>query len=206
MDRVPVRVKICGVRRLADAEAAVAAGADFLGLNFHPPSPRYLAPEAAAELAAALPGVALVGVFVDRPRAEVERIAALVGLTALQFSGHEDPAYCAGWAWRTVKTLHLAPGTDAAALAAGYATDYLMADASVPGLMGGTGVALDPALTAGLTAERLFVAGGLRPETVAEVVRRVRPYAVDVASGVESRPGEKDHAKLQDFIRRAKAA
>jgi phosphoribosylanthranilate isomerase len=206
MDRVSVRVKICGVRRLADAEAAVAAGADFLGLNFHPPSPRYLRPEAAAELAAALPGVALVGVFVDLPRAEVERVAALVGLAALQFSGHEDPAYCAGWAWRTVKTLHLAPGTDAAALAARYTTDYLMADASVPGLLGGTGVALDPALTAGLPAERLFVAGGLRPETVAEVVRRVRPYAVDVASGVESRPGEKDHAKLQDFIRRAKAA
>jgi len=199
-------VKICGVRRLADAQAAVAAGADFLGLNFHPPSPRYLEPEAAVDLAAALPGVALVGVFVDLPRPEVERIAAMVGLTALQFSGHEDPPYCAGWAWRTVKALHLSPGTDAGALAARYATDYLMADVLVPGMLGGTGVALDPALTAGLPPERLFVAGGLRPETVAEVVRRVRPYAVDVASGVESRPGEKDHAKLQDFIRRAKAA
>ena len=199
-------MKICGVRRLADAEAAVAAGADFLGLNFHPPSPRYIEPAAAAELAAALPGVALVGVFVDLPRADVERIAARVGLTALQFSGDEDPAYCAGWAWRTVKVLHLAPGTDAGALAGRYATDYLMADTAVPGLRGGTGVALDLALTAGLPAERLFVAGGLRPETVAEVVQRVRPYAVDVASGVESGPGEKDHAKLQDFIRRAKAA
>jgi phosphoribosylanthranilate isomerase len=206
VDVVPVRVKVCGVRRLADAQAAVAAGADFLGLNFHPPSPRYLEPEAAAELAAALPGVALVGVFVDLPRAEVERIAARVGLAALQFSGHEDPAYCAGWAWRTVKALHLAPGMDASALAARYATDYLMADVLVPGMQGGTGVALDPALTAGLPPGRLFVAGGLRPETVAEVVRRVRPYAVDVASGVESRPGEKDHAKLEDFIRRAKAA
>jgi phosphoribosylanthranilate isomerase len=206
MDGVSVRVKICGVRQLADAQAAVAAGADFLGLNFHPPSPRYLEPEAAADLAAALPGVALVGVFVDRPRAEVERIAARVGLTALQFSGDEDPDYCAGWAWRTVKTLHLVPGVDAAALAARYATDYLMADAFVPGMSGGTGVALDPALTAGLPPARLFVAGGLRPETVADIVRRIRPYAVDVASGVEARPGEKDHAKLQDFIRRAKAA
>jgi phosphoribosylanthranilate isomerase len=206
MDGVPVRVKICGVRRLADAAAAVAAGADFLGLNFHPPSPRYLEPEAAVDLAAALPGVALVGVFVDLPRAEVERIAARVGLAALQFSGEEDPAYCAGWPWRTVKTIRLAPGLDASTLAARYATDYLMADSFVPGLAGGTGVALDPALTIGLPRERLFVAGGLRPETVAEVVRRVRPYAVDVASGVESRPGEKDHAKLQDFIRRAKAA
>jgi len=206
MDVVPVRVKICGVRRLADARAAVAAGADFLGLNFHPPSPRYLEPEAAAELAAALPGVALVGVFVDAPRARVEDIAARVGLTALQFSGDEDPAYCAGWPWRTMKALRLGAGVDAPALAARYATDYLMVDTLVPGMMGGTGVALDPALARGLPAARLFVAGGLRPETVAEVVRRVRPYAVDVASGVESRPGEKDHARLQDFIRRAKAA
>ena len=206
MDVVSVRVKICGVRRLADARAAVDAGADFLGLNFHPPSPRYLEPEAAAELAAALPGVALVGVFVDAPRARVEDIAARVGLTALQFSGDEDPAYCTGWPWRTVKALRLGPGVDAPALAARYATDYLMVDTLVPGMKGGTGVALDPALAEGLPSERLFVAGGLRPETVAEVVRRVRPYAVDVASGVESRPGEKDHAKLQDFIRRAKAA
>jgi len=206
MDVVPVRVKICGVRRLADAQAAVAAGADFLGLNFHPPSPRYLEPEAAAELAAALPGVALVGVFVDAPRARVEDIAARVGLTALQFSGDEDPAYCTGWPWRTMKALRLGAGVDGPALAARYATDYLMVDTLVPGMMGGTGVALDPALARGLPAERLFLAGGLRPETVAEVVRRVRPYAVDVASGVESRPGEKDHARLQDFIRRAKAA
>jgi phosphoribosylanthranilate isomerase len=206
MDVVPVRVKICGVRRLADARAAVAAGADFLGLNFHPPSPRYLEPEAAAELAAALPGVALVGVFVDAPRARVEDIAARVGLTALQFSGDEDPAYCTGWPWRTMKALRLGAGVDGPALAARYATDYLMVDTLVPGMMGGTGVALDPALARGLPAARLFVAGGLRPETVAEVVRRMRPYAVDVASGVESRPGEKDHARLQDFIRRAKAA
>jgi len=206
MDVVPVRVKICGVRRLRDAEAAVAAGADFIGLNFHPASPRYLEPEAACELAAALPGVALVGVFVDAPRRRVEEIAARVGLTALQFHGDEDPAYCTGWAWRTVKVLRVLPGMDAVRLAALYATDYLMIDAFVPGLAGGTGVPLDPAVTVGLVTERLFVAGGLRPETVAEVVRRVRPYAVDVASGVESRPGEKDHAKLEDFIRRAKAA
>lgn len=203
---MPVRVKICGIRRVEDARAAVAAGADFLGLNFHPASPRYLDPEAARDLAAAVPGVALVGVFVDAPRARVEAIAARVGLAALQFHGDEDPAYCAGWPWRTVKALRVPPGTSAAGLAARYATDYLMVDAFVPGVAGGTGVALDAAATAGLPPERLFVAGGLRPETVAAVVRRVRPYAVDVASGVEMRPGEKDHAKLEEFIRRAKAA
>ena len=137
-----VRVKICGVRRLADARAAVVAGADFLGLNFHPPSPRYLEPEAAVELAAALPGVALVGVFVDAPRARVEDIAARVGLTALQFSGDEDPAYCTGWPWRTMKALRLGAGVDGPALASRYATDYLMVDTLVPGMMGGTGVAL----------------------------------------------------------------
>jgi phosphoribosylanthranilate isomerase len=206
MVAMPVRVKICGIRRLADAEAAVAAGADFLGLNFHPASPRYVDPEAARDLATALPGVALVGVFVDAPRARVEAIAARVGLAALQFHGDEEPEYCRGWAWRTVKAVRVPPGASAAALAARYATDYLMVDAYVAGIAGGTGVALDPRATVGIARERLFVAGGLCADTVAEVVRRVRPYAVDVASGVESRPGEKDHAKLQDFIRRAKAA
>jgi phosphoribosylanthranilate isomerase len=201
-----VKVKICGVCRVADAEAAVRLGADFLGLNFHPASPRRVTDEQAIAIAAAVPGTALVGVFVDAPRAQVEDIAARVGLTAVQFHGDEDPAYCTGWAWRTIKALRVPPGTDAAALAARYETDYLMLDAYVPGVAGGSGVALDPTVATALPAARLFVAGGLRPETVGDVVRRVRPYAVDVASGVECRPGEKDHAKLEAFIRRAKAA
>jgi phosphoribosylanthranilate isomerase len=203
---VTVRVKICGVCRVEDARAAVAAGADFLGLNFHPESPRYLPPEHARTLAEAVPGVPLVGVFVDAPRERVEAVAALVGLAALQFHGDEPPAYCRGWPWRTIKAIRARPGVVPAEVAAAYATDYVLLDSFVPGTPGGTGRALDPASALGIPPARLFLAGGLAPETVAAAVRRVRPYAVDVASGVERRPGEKDHAKLEVFVRRAKAA
>jgi len=203
---VSVRVKICGVCTLEDARAAIAAGADFVGLNFHPASPRHVTPEAACEIAQAVPGTALVGVFVDAPRARVEEIAARVGLSVLQFHGDEDADYCRGWGRRTIKAIRARPGADLAALAARYPTDYLLLDSFVAGQAGGTGVALDPARAAGLPAARLFVAGGLRPDTVAEVVRALRPFAVDVASGVEASPGRKDHAKVEEFIRRAKAA
>jgi phosphoribosylanthranilate isomerase len=201
-----VKVKICGVCRLEDARAAVAFGADFLGLNFHAASPRCVTAEMAEEIAAAVPGTPLVGVFVDAPRAEVEEIAARVGLAALQFHGDEVPGYCAGWPWRVIKAIRARPGVDLAAEGRRYAADYLLVDSFVAGRPGGTGVALDPAAAAGLPAARLFVAGGLRPETVAGVVRALRPFAVDVASGVEDGPGRKDHGKLEDFIRRAKAA
>jgi phosphoribosylanthranilate isomerase len=199
-----VKVKICGVCTAADARAAVAAGADFLGLNFHAASPRSVSVEVAREIATAVPGTALVGVFVDAPRARVEDVAAAVGLAALQFHGDEEPDYCDGWAWRTIKALRARPGTDLAALARRYAADYLLVDSFASDRAGGTGVALDPAAARGLPADRLFVAGGLRPETVADVVRALRPFAVDVASGVEERPGRKDHARVEEFIRRAK--
>jgi phosphoribosylanthranilate isomerase len=201
-----VKVKICGIACVEDARAAVAAGADFLGLNFHPPSPRHLDIDAATAIAAAVGGVPLVGVFVDAPRDTVERIAATVGLAALQFHGDEEPDYCRDWPWRTIKALRVRAGVDAAPLAARYDTDYLLLDSHVPGQQGGTGVPLALDALGTLSAERVFVAGGLTPETVADAVRRFRPFAVDVASGVEERPGRKDHAKLEAFIRRAKAA
>jgi phosphoribosylanthranilate isomerase len=203
---MPVKVKICGVRNVEDARAAVAAGADFIGLNFHPASPRYLAPEAARALAAAVPAAVLVGVFVDAPRAHVEDVAGRVGLAALQFHGDEDPEYCRGWPWRTIKAIRVRPGDAAASLAARYPTDYVLLDPFVLGRHGGTGVALDPGAAAGVPPERLFLAGGLKPETVGAAVRAVRPFAVDVASGVEQEPGRKDHGKIEEFIRRAKAA
>jgi phosphoribosylanthranilate isomerase len=203
---VSVKVKICGVCRVDDARAAVDAGADWLGLNFHPPSPRFVDVERAAAIADAVPGVPLVGVSVDRPRAEVEALAARLGLAALQFHGDESPEYCTGWDRPVLKALRARPGEDLPALAARYRTDYLLLDAWVAGVPGGTGVAIDPAAARGLPADRLFVAGGLVPERVAEVVRALRPFAVDVASGVEQAPGIKDHGKIEAFIRRAKAA
>src|SRR5439155_610899 len=177
----------------AELERAAGLGATLIGINNR-------------DLAQAVPDTALVGVFVDVPRALVEAIAARVGLFALQFHGDEDTDYCRGWGWRTIKAIRARPGADLAALAARYPTDYLLLDSFVAGQAGGTGVALDPARAAGLPAARLFVAGGLRPDTVAEVVRALRPFAVDVASGVEASPGRKDHAKVEEFIRRAKAA
>jgi len=203
---VSVVVKICGVRTPADAGAAVAAGADLLGINFVSSSPRYVDPDTARALARAVPGVPLVGVFVDAAREDVERIAAHVGLAGLQFHGDEPPAACRGWTQRTIKALRPRPGADVAADAATYETDFILLDSYVPGIAGGTGVVLDRAAARGIPRERLFVAGGLRPETVAEVVRTLRPHGVDVASGVERSPGVKDHDKIRDFIRRAKSA
>jgi phosphoribosylanthranilate isomerase len=203
---MPVRVKICGICSPADAEAAVAAGADFLGLNFHSGSPRCVRVDRAREIAEAVPEATLVGVFVDAPRPLVQEIAAAVGLAMLQFHGDEPPEYCRGWGWQTIKALRAEPGRDLVAAAATYPTEYVLLDGHRPGLAGGTGVAFDPARARGVPGRRLFVAGGLRPDTVGEVVRRLRPFAVDVASGVERAPGVKDHEKVAEFIRRAKAS
>jgi len=203
---MPVKVKICGVCTVEDARASVAAGADYLGLNFSARSPRAVDEARAVDIAAAVPGTPLVGVFVDAPRDRVEALAARLGLAALQFHGDEDPEYCRGWAWRTIKALRAAPGVDLAGLAARYPTDYVLIDSFVAGTPGGTGRALDPAAAAGVAPARLFLAGGLRPDTVAAAVRAVHPFAVDVASGVEASPGRKDHEKLQAFVRSAKAA
>jgi phosphoribosylanthranilate isomerase len=201
-----VVVKICGVCVPEDARAAAAAGADLLGLNFVPASPRRLDLEQARAVARAVPGTPLVGVFVDAPRDEVARIAEALGLAGLQFHGDESPEYCAGWPQWTIKALRVQSGEDAAARARAYATTYVLLDTHVPGTRGGTGVPLDPALAASVRADRLFVAGGLRADTVADVVRWLRPHGVDVASGVERRPGVKDHAQIEEFIRRAKSA
>ena len=201
-----VVVKICGVCTVEDARAAVAAGADLIGLNFVPSSPRYLDPDAARALARAAHDVPLVGVFAGAPRDVVARIASLVGLDGLQFHGDESPADCRGWSQWTMKALRARPDEPLAVRAAAYDTDYVLADSFVPGVGGGTGVPLDPRLVEGLDARRLFLAGGLRADTVAAAIRRVRPHGVDVASGVEVRPGVKDHGKIQEFVERAKAA
>lgn len=201
-----MKVKICGVRTVDDAVAAARRGADFIGLNFHPSSPRCVPVEEAAAIAGAVGGTPLVGVFVDASRERVEEVARRVGLWGLQFHGEEPPAWCRGWDRPTIKALRARPGVDLPALAAAYATDYILLDSFVAGQPGGTGVAIDPAAARGLPADRLFVAGGLRADTVARVVRLLRPFAVDVASGVEREPGIKDHDEIARFIDRAKAA
>ena len=202
----PVRVKICGVTSLDDARAAVDAGAEALGFNFSTPSPRYISPAVAAQISSHLPpAVCRIGVFVNATREEVAAVARAARLTALQFHGDESPEFCRGWAYKTLKALRVRDAR-AAHEAARYAVDFILVDAYVEGQPGGTGNRIAPALLTGFDRNRLVLAGGLTPETVAEAVRTVRPFGVDVASGVESAPGHKDAALMKRFVANAHAA
>ena len=198
------RVKVCGITDLGDALAALEAGADMLGFNFYARSPRYVTPAAARKIIERLPdGVSCVGVFVNEPTpAEVERIARAAGLGAVQLHGDETPEYCQSLRdLTTIKALRV--GTDyTPESAAAYETDAILLDAYVAGERGGTGHTFDWTL-ATLTRERvpkLFLAGGLNPENVAQAVAAVRPYAVDVCSGVETSPGRKSPELMRRFV------
>jgi phosphoribosylanthranilate isomerase len=204
-----VLVKICGLTCVEDALACAELGADWIGLNFHRPSPRYVDPEVAAAIVRALPRrVTAVGVFVDRPVAEV---ADRLGLETVQLHGQEPPEDLAALGrFRVVRAFRLRPVGGWALIseylarseALGHPPDGVLVDAFVPGLSGGTGMAIDPSLLDDRPAlPRLILAGGLTPENVAGRVARVRPWMVDVASGVESAPGRKDPAMVAAFIR-----
>ncbi|MCC7355804.1 MAG: phosphoribosylanthranilate isomerase [Anaerolineae bacterium] len=209
-----VRVKICGLTRLADAQAALDAGADLLGFNFYPASPRYISPERAAEIIAALPQTAChVGVFVNAELATVQRITGICHLDYVQLSGDEAPDFARALSPRAFKSIRPRSAEEAEAGAAAYArldsTDdaapALLVDAYRAGQYGGTGQQSDWMLAARLASRyRLLLAGGLTPENVADAVRQARPWGVDVASGVESAPGIKDHDKIRRFIQGAK--
>ena len=214
-------IKICGNTTLDDARAAAEAGADMLGFIFYPPSPRAVTPERAAEIVAALraergDGTPLmVGVFVDEPVERVREIMDMATLDAAQLHGSEPPLELRQLAPRAFKAIRPQNRGDAEALLATYAAampdtptlPQLLVDGYHPWKMGGTGRTVPPALARALaTRYRLLLAGGLTPETVADAIRDVRPWGVDVASGVESAPGVKDHAALRAFIAAARAA
>ncbi len=199
-------VKICGITRLEDGLAAARLGADWLGFNFWPGSKRYVAPAAAAEIIRALPaGVVPVGVFVDPTAEELADAVRASGVRIAQLHGDESPAFCAAAPVPVVKGIRVADEHSLAALASYEVHAFLLDSAS--GGYGGSGLAFDWRLAA-VAAQTVpvWLAGGLRPETVGEAVRRVRPRGVDVASGVESSPGVKDAAKMEAFIRNAKQA
>jgi phosphoribosylanthranilate isomerase len=205
-EAVPVLVKVCGITNLDDALAAVDAGAAALGFNFYARSPRYVSPDAAAAIVARLPGsVCAVGVFVDEARERVAALASQVALTALQFHGNEPPHFCQGWQQKVIKAIRVRDRR-AAMEAQAYAVDFILADAYVEGQLGGTGRRLAAELLEGFDRHRLILAGGLTPENVADAVEAVRPFAVDVASGVESAPGKKDITLMKRFIAHAQAA
>jgi phosphoribosylanthranilate isomerase len=199
-----VRVKICGITNLEDALAAVEAGADALGFVFAE-SPRRVAPATARGIVAELPPyVTAVGVFVDAAVAEVREVVAEVGLAVAQLHGAEQPEVVATLApTPCIKAFRVRRREDLAALSRYRVQGYLV-DAFVPGRPGGTGVRFDWDLLEGFAAPGpLILSGGLTPENVAEAVRRVRPYAVDVSSGVEAEAGRKDHALIRRFIEEA---
>jgi phosphoribosylanthranilate isomerase len=201
-------VKICGITSAADGAAAAEAGADALGLMFYEKSPRHVTMKAAAEIVRQLPPFVIkVGVFVNAPEELVMRAIGECGLNVLQFHGEETPEYCALFPVMTIKAFRVRDAESLTSLT-DYKTDAWLLDAYSPEQLGGTGTAFnwDLAVEAQKLGRPIFLAGGLTPENVAEAVRRVRPYAVDVSSGVESAPGKKDAAKVRAFIRAAKGA
>jgi phosphoribosylanthranilate isomerase len=203
-----VKVKICGITNTADAQAAVEAGADILGFVFHDSSPRRVTIESAAGIAATVPPFILrAGVFVD---ADAETIFAALqrcGLNLLQFHGSESPDFCRQFGVMSVKAFRIRDAGSLDALRT-YNTDAWLLDAYSPDKPGGTGERFDwdLALEANKLGRPIFLAGGLTPDNVGEAVRRVRPFGVDVSSGVEAVPGRKDHQKVKDFIKAAKSA
>jgi len=204
--RPGTRVKICGVTRIEDAQLASGLGAWAIGLVFYPESPRRCELEAAGEIGSSLRRkVEVVGVFANAPLDEVVGVAEASHLTALQLHGDEGPSYCGEARRRTgLKVIKAAPVRDAASVRqlGAYKTDYHLLDAHVPGLPGGTGERFDWELAAEHHSDiPLILSGGLRPENVSEAIAAARPFAVDVASGVESSPGRKDPDRLERFFK-----
>jgi indole-3-glycerol phosphate synthase/phosphoribosylanthranilate isomerase len=203
-----VKIKICGIRRIAEAEAALEEGADFLGFIFYPPSPRYLEPAAAAklieEIRARVRGRnwAAVGVFVNEAASLVNETADRCGLDFVQLHGTETAAYCARMRRPTIKAVRLTEVGPQPARAAEYGAARLLLDAQVPGYWGGTGVRVDWEAARPHAGEAL-IAGGLTPTNVQEAIATLRPWGLDVSSGVE-REGEKDVALIRAFLRRAR--
>ncbi len=200
------RVKICGITRGEDAELATTLGASAVGFVFWPRSPRFVEPSRARDIVRALPPfVTPVGVFVDQPAGHVKDVAAVVGLGAVQLHGNEDVGFCRALGRRVIK----ASSVEQATALAGYwpFEVTLLLDAVDAERRGGTGQTVDWSGAAALAARRrVILAGGLHPENVGDAIRQVRPFAVDVSSGVESAPGVKDESRLRAFFAAVAAA
>ncbi|MEM9071771.1 MAG: phosphoribosylanthranilate isomerase [Myxococcota bacterium] len=206
--RQSTHIKICGLTSLEDAHAAVEAGADALGLNFWPGTPRRIDRRVAAAIASEFRGlVELVGVFVDAPAEDVRSLRADLGLDWVQLHGAESAEEVAALGPRAYKAVGVRDAADVSA-ALRFPGPRLLLDARVEGAMpGGTGVAFEWDLAVEVAKHReLTLAGGLNPDNVAEAVRRVQPARVDVASGVETRPGVKDVNAMRAFVEAVRGA
>ena len=201
------RIKICGLTRPEDVQAAVAAGADAIGLVFYPPSPRYVAPQAAAALARLVPPfVTIVGLFVNADPAVIRQTLAVVPIHLLQFHGDEDEAYCRQFDRPYVKAACVKSGMDLIQYATAYpSAQAILLDAFVDGY-GGGGKVFDWSLVPPDLGKPVVLSGGLDAGNVGEAIARVRPAAVDVSSGVERGKGIKDAGKIGEFISAVRAA
>ena len=197
------RTKICGITRVEDAHAAAAAGADAIGFVFYATSPRFVAPSQARAIAARLPPfVTTVGLFVDAAKSQVEAVLQEVKLDCLQFHGAESPDYCASFSMPFMKALRVRPGLDLLQYSAEFHNaQALLLDAYVEGVPGGTGQSFDWNLIPKDLALPVVLSGGLDADNVTHAICRVRPWAVDVSSGVEAKKGIKDANKIERFIR-----
>lgn len=200
---MPTRIKICGITRPEDALEAARLGADAIGLIFYARSPRHVTADRALEVIAHLPPfVTTVGLFVDASEAEVRDVLDAVPLDLLQFHGAESPDYCARFDRPYIKAIAAAPGVDLLQSAGFHGrARALLVDAYVPGVAGGTGVQADWSAIPRDLPMPVVLAGGLHAGNVTEAIRVVRPWAVDVSSGVEQSRGIKDHNKMAAFVR-----
>lgn len=200
------RIKICGITRVEDALAAAHSGADALGLVFYDRSPRYVTLEQTARLAAAIPPfVTLVGLFVNPSTEDVQEILRQVPLDVLQFHGEEEPKFCAQFNRPYLKAVRVKYGVDLVQCAARYKdAQGLLLDAFIEGTHGGTGVSFDWTLIPHNLPLSVVLSGGLHVNNVVDAIKQVRPWAVDVSSGVEAAKGIKDVAKIATFINEVK--
>lgn len=205
MNKSRTRIKICGITRTSDALCAVSCGADALGLVFVKESPRYVSADIAQEIVSSLPAfVSKVGLFVDASLEEVNSTINQVALDYLQFHGEEDESFCQSFSKPYIKAIRIKPETNLLETINQYnSASAILIDAWHPDIAGGTGETFDWALLNELPPQDgvvIILAGGLNPENVKSAVEMIRPYAVDVSSGVEESPGIKSAVKINRFI------
>lgn len=205
-----VKIKVCGITNLADAEKALELGADALGFNFYPPSPRWITPETASAIRQKISESSWnVAVFVNEPKEKVEELLGNIDdqrrpFDCLQFHGEESGDYCRGWNTKVIKAFRVKEKKSLEKMK-NFPADFYLLDSWSPGF-GGSGDSFPWEWLENVDAAKLILSGGLHATNVVEAIRRIRPYAVDVCSGVEARPGIKDHEKLKEFILAAKSA
>ncbi len=197
------RVKICGFTRAEDARAAALLGVDAVGLVFYPPSPRNVSLGQARAIVEALPPfTTVVGLFVDERPERVREVLSQVRIDLLQFHGDESPEYCEAFGRAYIKAIRMKPGVELLKLASVYrAASGLLLDADDPSAKGGTGTRFDWAAIPPDCPLPIILAGGLRPENVGAALRQVKPYGLDVSSGVEAAKGVKDGEKMAAFLK-----